>query len=45
MSEILSAGVARAKINPPIGIGKIGKRLFADPIEGIESDLFLTIVI
>ena len=45
MSIKLLAGIARAKINPPVGIGKIGKRLFADPIEGIESDLFLTIVI
>ena len=45
MSGKLLAGIARAKINPPVGIGKIGKRLFADPIEGIESDLFLTIVI
>ena len=45
MSGKLLAGIARAKINPPVGIVKIGKRLFADPIEGIESDLFLTIVI
>ncbi len=45
MNGKILAGVARENINPPLGISKIGKRLFADPIEGIESDLYLTVII
>jgi hypothetical protein len=39
MSNILQAGAARRVINPPLGIGKIGGRLFGDPIQAIETDL------
>lgn len=35
----LYAGAATRVVNPPIGIGKIGGRLFGDPIQAIESDL------
>ena len=39
MSTTLYAGVARRVINPPLGTNKVGLRLFADPIQAIESDL------
>ena len=41
----LHAGAARRTINPPLGIGKIGGRLFGDPIQWIESDLTATVLI
>ena len=41
----LHAGVARRTINPPLGIGKIGGRLFGDPIQWIESDLTATVLV
>ena len=40
-----SAGAARRTINPPLGIGKIGGRLFGDPIQAIESDLTATALV
>jgi hypothetical protein len=45
MDEILYAGAARRTINPPLGIGKIGGRLFGDPIQWIESDLTATVLV
>lgn len=45
MSTTLYAGVARRVINPPIGTGKIGMRLFGDPIQAIESDLTGTVLV
>ena len=39
MYETLHAGVGRRTINPPLGAGKIGGRLFGDPIQSIESDI------
>lgn len=39
MSSILYAGAARRVINPQLGTAKAGLRLFADPIQAIESDL------
>ena len=44
MSNIL-AGVKRININPPIGIKRPGIRLFADPIQSIESDLTATALV
>ena len=41
----LSAGVARRVINPPIGMERPGIRLFADPIQAIESDLTATVLV
>jgi hypothetical protein len=41
----LQAGAARRTINPPLGIGKIGGRLFGDPIQWIESDLTATALV
>jgi hypothetical protein len=41
----LHAGAARRTINPPLGIGKIGGRLFGDPIQWIESDLTATVLV
>ena len=45
MSNLLWAGAARHIINPPLGIGKIGTRLFGDPIQAIESDLTATALV
>jgi len=41
----LYAGVSRRLINPPLGINKAGLRLFADPIQAIESDLTATVLV
>ena len=41
----LRAGVARRVINPPLGIKRPGMRLFADPIQAIESDLTATVLV
>lgn len=41
----LHAAVARRVINPPLGIKRPGVRLFADPIQAIESDLTATVLI
>ena len=41
----LSAGVARSVINPPLGIRRAGIRIFADPIQAIESDLTATVLV
>ena len=41
----LRAGVARRVINPPLGIKRPGIRLFADPIQAIESDLTATVLV
>jgi hypothetical protein len=45
VDETLYAGAARRTINPPLGIGKIGGRLFGDPIQWIESDLTATALV
>lgn len=45
MSRTLLAGAARRVINPVLGTGKAGLRLFGDPIQSIESDLTATAVI
>jgi hypothetical protein len=45
MSADLLAGAARRVINPPLGIGKGGLRLFGDPIQAIESDLTATALV
>ncbi len=45
MEGILQAGAARRTINPPLGIGKIGGRLFGEPIQAIESDLTATVLV
>ena len=45
MDETLDAGAARRTINPPPGIGKIGGRLFGEPIQWIESDLTATALV
>ena len=39
------AGVERVNINPPIDIKRPGIRLFADPIQSIESDLTATALV
>jgi neutral ceramidase len=41
----LHAGAARRTVNPPLGIGKIGGRLFGEPIQAIESDLSATALV
>jgi hypothetical protein len=41
----LQAGAARRVINPPLGTGKGGLRLFGDPIQAIESDLTATVLV
>ena len=41
----LFAGVARSIINPPLGIRRAGIRIFADPIQAIESDLTATVLV
>jgi hypothetical protein len=45
VDDTLQAGAARRTINPPLGIGKIGGRLFGDPIQWIESDLTATALV
>ncbi len=45
MSNILYAGAARRVINPPIGIGRTGFRLFGGYVQGIESDLTATALV
>jgi hypothetical protein len=45
MSGTLYAGVARRVINPPLGTGKVGVRLFGGPIQAIESDLTATALV
>jgi hypothetical protein len=45
MANTLYAGAARRVINPQLGTGKAGLRLFGDPIESIESDLTATAVV
>jgi len=41
----LLAGAARRLVNPAIGTGKGGLRLFGDPIQAIESDLTATVLV
>jgi neutral ceramidase len=41
----LRAGAARRTINPRLGTGKGGLRLFGDPIQAIESDLTASAVV
>jgi hypothetical protein len=45
VDNTLHAGAARRTIKPPLGIGKIGGRLFGDPIQWIESDLTATVLV
>ena len=45
MDGALHAGAARRIVSPPLGIGKIGGRLFGDPIQWIESDLTATVLV
>lgn len=45
MSNTLYAGAARRVINPPLGTGKVGFRLFGGPVQAIESDLTATAVV
>jgi len=45
MTETLSAGVARRIINARPGSPKFGLRLFADPIQGYESDVTATALV
>jgi hypothetical protein len=45
MDGALHAGAARRTIDPPLGIGKIGGRLFGEPIQAIESDLTATALV
>ncbi len=45
MSTTLFAAAARRTINPPLGINKAGLRLFADPIQAVESDLTATVLV
>ena len=45
MSGTLYAGIARRTINPPIGTGKVGFRLFGGPVQAIESDLSATVLV
>jgi neutral ceramidase len=45
MAGTLEAGVARRVINPQIGTGKAGLRLFGSPIQAIESDLTATVLV
>src|SRR5437868_11806173 len=45
MSRTLYAGAARRVINPPIGTGKVGFRLFGGPVQAIESDLTATVLV
>jgi hypothetical protein len=45
MGGTLHAGVARRTINPLLGTGKAGLRLFGSPIQAIESDLTATVLV
>ena len=45
MSTILYAGAARRIINPPLGTKRPGIRLFAEPLQAVESDLSATAVV
>jgi neutral ceramidase len=45
MGTTLLAGVARRAINPQLGTGKAGLRLFGSPIQAIESDLSATVLV
>lgn len=45
MTETLFAGVSRRIINARLGSPKFGIRLFADPIQGYESDLTATALV
>ena len=45
LSNTLLAGAARRSINPLLGTGKGGLRLFGDPIQAIESDLTATALV
>lgn len=41
----LQAGAARAVINPPLGAKKGGMRLFADPIESVDDDIEIAVLV
>ena len=45
MSNTLYAGAARKIINPPLGMKRPALRLFADPLQAVESDLTATAVV
>lgn len=45
MTHVLTAGAARRTINPPLGTGKAGLRLFGSPIQAFESDLTATVLV
>jgi len=45
MTNALYAGAAREIINPPLGIRRPGIRLFADPIDAVDSDLTATALV
>ena len=45
MSNVLFAGAARRIINPPLGTKRPGIRLFAEPLQAVESDLSATAVV
>jgi neutral ceramidase len=45
MTGTLHAGAARRIVNPPLGMKRVGARLFNDPIEAIESDLSATALV
>ncbi len=45
MSNVLYAGAARRIINPKLGTKRPGLRLFADPLQAVESDLSATAVV
>lgn len=45
MARTLLAGAARRTINPRLGTGKGGLRLFGDPVQAIESDLTATALV
>ena len=45
MGRTLQAGAARRVINPQLGTGKAGLRLFGSPIQAIESDLTATVLV
>jgi hypothetical protein len=45
MGRTLQAGAARRTINPLLGTGKAGLRLFGSPIQAIESDLTATALV
>jgi neutral ceramidase len=45
MTNMLFAGAAQRAINPRLGTGKPGLRLFGDPIQSIESDLMASVLV